>query len=140
MSTIDLSLENVEVNFGEGKTLVFYPLNFKALRIVRKELDTLRTGAAADGNKADSLEAICRILEVSANRKAQTTTLDELLELLEPMSANKILTEINRISGFVKVVPSQEGEAARPISPLNGAQSTQELPLQQDGALPLSTN
>lgn len=128
MSRIDLSLECVEVVLDE-RTIKFYPLNFKAIRTVNKELESLRN--TADGDNDNRLFAICRILEVAANRKGQQTTADELAELLDPGTSNAIMTELNRVSGFrTKAIAvdsdSAEDGVPRPTKASIGTESTPE--------------
>jgi len=137
MSRLDLSLESVVVKFDE-KEIRFYPLNFKALRTVNKELEALRS---TDGDQDNRLFAICRILEASANRKGEQTTAEELAELLDPVSSKLIMDEINRVSGFRKIAIEGEAEdVARPTKALNGAASTQGSSQQLDGLSIESTN
>lgn len=133
MSRLDLSLESVVVTFDGEKTVTFYPLNFKALRTVNKELEVLKE---AGGDQDNKLFAICRMLEASANRKTQQITADELAELLSPSDSRLIMDEVNRISGFKRAAIEGEVEnAVRPTKALNGAASMPELSPLQDGAL-----
>ncbi len=123
MTTLDLTLESVTVTI-DGKRLEFFPLNFKALRVLSGELDALRSG---DQAPIERMNAICKLLAASANRRIQQISEDELVELLDPVCANQILGEVNKLSGFVKV------DKDHPTRPLNGGESTQVLSVQPDG-------
>lgn len=114
----DFSLESVDVTI-DGRALKFYPLNFKALRTMAKDLDALK--------KSDDPEAqfvgLCKVLAASANRKGITVTEDELAELLSIDWANKIISAVNELSGFKKTEEASDpkvrksiGDGSTPVS------------------------
>lgn len=128
MNTIDLSLDYVTVQAGD-RTLKFYPLNFKALRLLGKEFATLRDGQST--NMVDRLGAVASVLLASANRNGPQITEEEMDEMFDPVWANKVLDAVNKLSGFRPVpalapADAAAGDAAvRPTKPPNGEASTQ---------------
>jgi hypothetical protein len=129
----DFSLEFVEANIDTGdgvRTLKFYPLNFKALRVLAGELKAIKDANEPDGQFA----SICKVLAASANRKGKMVSAEELEELLSVQWANTIIGDVNMLSGMVK---TKEGTVIDPKAPMmnrTGGESTVGSSPTQDGA------
>jgi len=111
----DFSLECVDVTI-DGRALKFYPLNFKALRTLAGELETLKSSA----DPAARFVSVCKVLAASANRRNKTVTEEELEDMLSVDWANKIIAAVNELSGFQKV-ETPEGPKAMPVILNNGS-------------------
>ena len=82
-----------------GRTLNFWPLNFKHLRAL---MDAKPEGASSP------LAQLLQLLHASSNQNGQTVTEDELAELLDPATANVIISALSTL----REAPQDAGKAA----------------------------
>lgn len=93
------------------------PLNFAALRELQDDIEAL---SASSNMRAETLDAVTRVVHAALVRNYPKITLGEVSEMLDVTNFREVAAAVLGASGFRRIEP---GESSRP-SPSTGTVST----------------
>lgn len=118
-------IEGQSINLG-GAERVIPPLNFKALRTLKPELDRFAAGSVgADGKFGDDdIDAIVKVAHAALIRNYPDVTLEEVEDWIDFGNMGAVITAVMAQTGMQKTDAADGGAAANPPSPSTGTPPT----------------
>ena len=92
-------IDGVKVSLG-GKEYNVPPLNFKALKRLKKEWDIIATPTTT--LDAERISAIVELAFAAINRNYPTLQKDELEDIIDLKNSGKLLNALMGVSGFIE--------------------------------------